>query len=81
MTSSLNTNSVTIIKKLIKSGSNCQQGNDHGLTWLNGRTRTATLTLSVLGTGNFPIFSQSMMLFGRKITRKAHCSRKHPKLS
>jgi hypothetical protein len=81
MTSSLNTNSETIIKKLIKSGSNCQQGNEHGLTWLNGRTRTATLTLSDLGTGTLPIFSLSMMLLGRKITHKAHCSRKHPKLS
>ncbi|EGV91336.1 hypothetical protein I79_026011 [Cricetulus griseus] len=79
MTSSLNTNSETIIKKGIKSGSNCQQGNEHGLTWLKGRTRTATVTRSVLGTGIFPIFSLSIMLFGRKITK--HTATLHTKTS
>ena len=38
------------------------------LTWLKGRTRTATFTPSILGTGIFIIFPLFVLLFGRKIT-------------
>lgn len=76
MTSSLNTRLITIIRKRNKMQVlvrvSTRRRSPLSLTWLKGRTRTATRTPSVLGRG-VVIVSHHSYLFGRKIRWKAQC--------